>query len=810
MRSIIRWIDEETGLITILRHFLEEPLPKGTGWAHVFGSVVLFLFILQGLTGAFMMIYYTPTPDHAYESIEFIQRLPFGRIVRGLHHWGASAMVIFVGIHLVQVFLWGAYKKPRQITWVIGVFLLLLTFAFSFTGYLLPWDQKAYWATVVGTNIAGSIPVIGEPLKHILRSGVEVGAATLTRFYAIHVVLLPMLITLGIIFHIYQVRKKGITPPWSRVGEEPTEKPLLFYPDQVFKDLVAALIVLMVLLILAVKFGAPLEDRANPADTTYVPRPEWYFLPLFELLKYLPGKYGEFFGAIVIPTVGVILLLLFPYIDRNPERHPAKRPFAVGTMLFIFVATTVLGVRAIQSTPHPKKLDAIEARGEKLFMDLRCSACHGVNGGGGTAGPDLATLDDRNPQRLEAVLRRPQSFNPRSIMPSYDHLKDEDIIALVAYMRALGPGSRMPRVPIVGPKKPASHFDENWMLEHKFEVRKDPTTCSTCHKPSFCQTCHQNRRPDSHLNGWIKAHFGTATERPEFCAVCHTKSYCQDCHKDTFHTPKWMAEHSKGFKARPAICKECHTQPSFCVECHKGAEPKSHTPDWIHRHALELRVSRDSQQACTTCHEQSFCTSCHEGKRPKSHEHPEYVIVRAPLGERRITKSKHALEALEHMRRGDINFSACATCHKIDFCRNCHGVVIPHPDGYYAQLHVEEARKFMVQCLRCHNWNDQQCRLCHSKRPPSHTPNFREGHPQLVTDGGMSCQVCHGRNACSDCHKLPMPHPSDFVQRHGELAKQRGIKGKDSVRQLQKQLCVTCHADNYCRKCHLPSTFMKR
>ncbi len=507
MRSIVRWIDEETGLITILHHFMEEPLPKGTGWAHVFGSIAFFLFLLQGLTGAFMMIYYVPTPDHAHESIEYIQRLPFGRIVRGLHHWGASAMVVFVGIHLVQVFLWGAYKKPRQIIWVIGVFLLLITFAFSFTGYLLPWDQKAYWATVVGTNIAGSIPLIGEPLKHILRSGEEVGAATLTRFYAIHIVLLPMLITVGIIFHIYQVRKKGITPPWSRVGEEPTEKPLLFYPDQVFKDLVAALIVLLVLLFLAVKFGAPLEERANPADVTYIPRPEWYFLPLFEVLKHLPGKYGEFFGAIVIPAIGTVLLLLFPYIDRNPERHPAKRPFAVGLMLFVFTVTTVFGVQALRSTPRPKGLDEIEARGEKLFMDLRCSACHGVNGGGGTAGPDLATLDDRNPQRLEAILRRPQTFNARSIMPSYDHLKDEDIIALVSYMRALGPGSRMPRIPIVGPKKPASHFDEHWMLEHKFEVRKDPTTCSTCHKPDFCQTCHQNRRPDSHLNGWKDRNF---------------------------------------------------------------------------------------------------------------------------------------------------------------------------------------------------------------------------------------------------------------------------------------------------------------
>lgn len=850
LRSISTWVDKETGLVTIFRHFLEEPLPKGVGWAHVFGSVVLFVFMLQLLTGAFMMIYYTPTPDHAYESVEYLQRLTFGRIVRGIHHFGSSAMVLFVGLHMVQVWLWGAYKKPRQIIWVIGVILLLLTFAFSFTGYLLPWDQKAYWATVVGTNIAGSIPWIGEYLKQILRGGAEVGAATLTRFFAIHVFLLPGLITAGIIFHIYQLRKKGITPPWSRVGEEPEEKPLLFYPDQVFKDLVAALVVLVALLILAARLGAPLEERANPADTTYVPRPEWYFLPLFELLKHLPGRYGEFMGAIVIPSLGVLLLILFPYLDRNPERRPLKRPFAVGLALFIFTITTIFGIQGLQSTPIPPKLNAIEARGEKLFMDLRCSACHGINGGGGIAGPDLATLENRNPRRLETVLRKPQAFNPRSIMPSYDHLKDEEVEALVAYLLALTPGSRMPKSPLVGPKKPASHFETEWMLEHKFEVRKDPVACTSCHKPAFCQTCHQNRRPDSHLSGWIKAHFGTAIEKPEYCAVCHEKAYCQNCHKDVLHTPDWIREHARGVKARPDICQQCHVPRSFCIECHKGAEPKSHTPDWIGRHGAQILAGKESQRTCTTCHTPSFCTSCHEGAKPASHQQPDFVRI-GPRDEPGA-KSGHAREALQALQqRGAKEIIRCATCHSSNFCDNCHGIEMPHPKDWLghpqARLsstppdtllttqsapralssvpYPNERRLALVAYLNGYDFRSEAatCPILNGKtltasslstlsEPSSRQIRTENPHQQASRTNQeaksttskrrlskhavearaqpATCLRCHTQKYCLNCHQVELPHPKGFATKHAELVVAKPFA------------CARCHDTAACNKCH--------
>jgi len=846
MRAILNWIERETGLVSIIRHFLEEPLPKGVGWAHAFGSIALFVFMLQILTGIFMMIYYVPAPDHAYDSIEFMEQLAFGRIVRGIHHFGSSAMVIFVGVHMIQTWLWGAYKPPRQIIWVIGVFLLLLTLALAFTGYLLPWDQKAYWATVVGTNIAGSIPVIGEYLKLVLRSGVDVGAATLTRFYAIHVSLLPGLLILGIIFHIYQVRKKGITPPWSRVGEEPEEKPVLFYPDQAFKDLVAALVVLVALLFLAARFGAPLEERANPADTTYVPRPEWYFLPLFELLKHLPGQYGEFTGAILIPTIGVILLILFPYIDRNPERHPLKRPFAVGLMLFILVVATVFGTQGLMSMPSPKPLNAVERRGEKLFMDLRCSACHGINGGGGIAGPDLATLENRNPKRLETVLRNPRAFNPRSIMPNYSYLKEDAIKALVAYLSALGPGSRMPRVPRVGPKKPASHFEEDWMLEHKFEVRKGVVACASCHKPAFCQTCHQNRLPDSHLEGWMKAHFGTATEKPEYCAVCHEKRYCQKCHDDVLHTPNWITEHARGVKKRPEICRQCHEPRSFCIACHKGATPRSHTPGWIDRHGAQIAAGKESQRACFTCHERSFCASCHAGAKPAGHRQPDFLWAVAPRDTPR-EKSGHAREALQK------GVASCATCHTPSFCDNCHGTPMPHPQDWLSvpsatsntrrdsnsmlaatslpherrvalMLYIRNLGAGAEPAARCPAMGEniqsvamaagegealgmQQSRPAAvsgtaaqaKKNPtPEQTPSKRRvsRHAREARERPEVCARCHTQKYCLNCHQLEMPHPQGWATKHTESTLNKPAA------------CARCHTPAECNKCHseLPPT----
>ena len=208
LRSVYNWLDERLKLTPIRVALLEEPIPGGASWIYVFGSVTLFAFLLQMVTGMFLMLSYAPTADHAYESVRYIQEeVPFGAFIRGLHHWGASLMMVAIGLHMLQVFLYGAYKRPREMMWLVGVVLFLITLAFGFSGYLLPWDQRAYWATQVGINIVGTIPVIGDTLVRIIRGGQTLGTMTLSRFFALHTVFLPWLLMALVALHLIILRR---------------------------------------------------------------------------------------------------------------------------------------------------------------------------------------------------------------------------------------------------------------------------------------------------------------------------------------------------------------------------------------------------------------------------------------------------------------------------------------------------------------------------------------------------------------------------------------------------------------------------
>src|ERR1700674_4327605 len=234
--AVQQWLDERTGVATAVRQFLYEQVPASSGWRQVFGSVAVFLFLTQAFTGALLAFNYAPLPGDAYNSLRYIlTELTAGRLMRGLHHWGASMMIAIVVLHMVQVFLWGAYKKPRETTWIIGVFLLLITFAYGLTGYLLPWDNRAYWGTVVTTQMVASVPVLGKYLTRLLGGADPIGVVTFVRFYGLHVLLLPPLTTLLIGVHIYLVRKHGVAPV---PGDEqlPAKS---FYPRQVFIDTLA-------------------------------------------------------------------------------------------------------------------------------------------------------------------------------------------------------------------------------------------------------------------------------------------------------------------------------------------------------------------------------------------------------------------------------------------------------------------------------------------------------------------------------------------------------------------------------------------
>lgn len=221
MRRIIDWFDERLQVREIKRALLDRHIPKGVGWLYTLGSAALFIFILQVVTGILLATNYSPSPDHAFASVDYIMKhVPYGALIRGMHYWGASAMVIVVTLHMLRVFFMGAYKYPREFSWVVGVLIFLIVMGFGFTGYLLPWDQKAYWATTVGANIAAQAPFMGNAMAAIMRGGDTIGAVTLTRFYAVHVLVLPASIVVLIAIHVFCVIRQGISAPPDRKEDE--------------------------------------------------------------------------------------------------------------------------------------------------------------------------------------------------------------------------------------------------------------------------------------------------------------------------------------------------------------------------------------------------------------------------------------------------------------------------------------------------------------------------------------------------------------------------------------------------------------
>lgn len=427
--------------------FLNEPLAKGIGWPHTFGSVLLALIVVQAVTGILLSLYYSPNADAAYESVRFIEeQVTFGSLIRGLHHFAASAMVIVIFFHVARTFFYGAYKRPRQWTWIAGVVLLLVTLGFAFTGYLLPWDMKAYFATKVGINIGGMAPGLGEIVVKVLQGGSEMSTITLSRFYSLHVIVLPLLLFGVVGFHILQVRIHGETPPRLR-NDEPAEYPSRFYPGQLFRDSLAATIVIAIVFLLAYSFGAPLEPKANPNDTSYVPRPDWYFYSLFQLLKFFPGKL-EIIGAIILPTIFFAALFLLPFYDKNRERLLSKRPLArvlgSSVMAVILILTTWGAYDGKTSAPASDDIASVKkkggdaivadaAMGKQLYLELKCGKCHDQGSNGKNIPPGLEFAGNKYKQSwLVEYLQHPHRVRwenkderPIARMPDFNLSKQE-------------------------------------------------------------------------------------------------------------------------------------------------------------------------------------------------------------------------------------------------------------------------------------------------------------------------------------------------------------------------------------------------
>jgi ubiquinol-cytochrome c reductase cytochrome b subunit len=440
LRGIFDWIDARTGFRAGRSHLLDEPIPPGVGWWFVTGSILLFLLAVQLITGIVLTMYYVPSPEHAYDSVRYIaDQLPLGRIVRALHFFGASFIVVAAVLHMLRVVLFGSYKKPREVTWMTGVVLLLIILGFALTGYLLPWDQKAYWATTVTINIARSTPVFGEQVANIMRGGAELGALTLLRWYAAHVFLLPAALIAFVVAHVYLMRRHGISGPVAAVGGDP--KP--FYPYQAFKDTVAAAFVFALLITFALTVKVPLDAIADPSDATYVPRPEWYFLSLFQLLKYFPGPL-EPVATIVIPGLVVTSLLLLPFLDRGPDRHLRRRRLVAAGFVVLgtaVISLTYLGLKDSPAHADPSRWGPLSLAGREFVRDDRCTKCHRR---GGAANPMEITRMTRDPEWLLAHVPDPEMIAPGLRKPPVGGMRESQARSIVSYLQKVRAGGNAP------------------------------------------------------------------------------------------------------------------------------------------------------------------------------------------------------------------------------------------------------------------------------------------------------------------------------------------------------------------------------
>ncbi len=454
------WLTDRWPFVPVWKAVMVEDIPGGSSYFYSLGSAVLFVFIIQAVTGVFQVFYYVPTVDHAYDSINYLRtQIPLGWLIHGLHYWGAQAMVVLAAIHLSQVFIWGAHKKPREFTWLLGVSNLLLILAMSFTGAALPWDVKGFWATEVGTSIAGTVPLIGDFIKRLLRGAEDMGQLALDRMFATHILVVPLLLAGSVLIHLVAFRRKHAAGPWSERKRRTTTG--VFWPDQLLKDVILSCVVLVVLLVLCAWSPAPTTGPADASDLSVQPKPEWNFLFLYQFIKAFKGPF-EPVGTVLFPLAAVVFLFLVPFLTRTQERDPLRRPLGMGLFLAAWAAIVALTVSGALSHPGqgpsaasskvapaggpaPKAGgQAGASEGSSLFQSMGCGDCHKVNGRGGAVGPDLSNEGSagRGESWLAEQIKSPKSHNPRSIMPAFgSRLTAAEIQSLAAYLSELK-GSR--------------------------------------------------------------------------------------------------------------------------------------------------------------------------------------------------------------------------------------------------------------------------------------------------------------------------------------------------------------------------------
>jgi ubiquinol-cytochrome c reductase cytochrome b subunit len=468
--KIGEWLDARLQLAASIREAAEHPVPRNTAsWWYVFGSAALVVFILQFVTGILLALVYVPSAGEAWSSLQALNHdVALGWFIRALHGWGSNFMVAIVLIHMMQVFLFGAYKYPRELTWILGVFLLLMTLGMAFTGQIMRFDQDAYWGLGIGASIASRVPVLGPAIVKLMLGGPIIAGATLSRFFALHVFVVPGLLIGFVALHVLMVLKLGINewPMPGRVVRRATyvsEYHALtktdgapFFPYAVWKDIFFAAAVLLAVAVCAYFFGpfGP-TGRPDPTIVQTAPRPDYFFLWLYALLSLLPPSM-ETPALLVGPVVAIVALLLLPFLSGEGEKSWRRRPIAVVTVLLIAVTLGTF-TRMAEVAPWSPHMDAwsgdpvperflkgstaLQRQGALVFQVKQCRNCHSLGTSGGERGP---ALDDVAVRLTQDQLIR-QVIQGGGNMPAYGkNLSPAETTALVAFLVTLHPAGQAP------------------------------------------------------------------------------------------------------------------------------------------------------------------------------------------------------------------------------------------------------------------------------------------------------------------------------------------------------------------------------
>jgi ubiquinol-cytochrome c reductase cytochrome b subunit len=452
-----KWINDRGGFSELMKPLMDHPVPPGSKWAYVFGSATLFCFVLQLATGIALALLYQPSSDQAFQSLQYITyKATMGKTLRAIHYFGASGMIIMAGIHMLRVYITASYKYPREMSWISGVVLLILTIGMGFTGQLLRWDDNGVWSAVVAAEQMGRIPLIGKSLARLLMGGDTLGGQSLSRFFSYHVFLFPSLIFIFVGFHLWLVVRNGISEP-PKAGQlvDPRtyrewyhnmlkQSGVSFWPYAAWRDALFGSIILIAIFALAVIIGPPALTKAPDPSMVYAtPRPDWYLLWIYALFALIPPaieSYVMFFGPLLV----FFLLFALPFASNKGERSPIKRPWSIVASTFVVIIVISLlsvGNRAAWSPQFKSKTltntsipaaDTLAKAGMNLFEQKACLYCHKIDDEGGNVGPDLTRVANRlNEQQMIVRI-----VNGSKDMPAYGgSLSNEELNRVVWFLK---------------------------------------------------------------------------------------------------------------------------------------------------------------------------------------------------------------------------------------------------------------------------------------------------------------------------------------------------------------------------------------